>query len=89
MKFRKKPVVVDAEQWLPENKDVRGICRCISENKETGVRDDTPHVHTIHAGQRVDIAPGDWIIAEPDTVHFYPCRADIFEATYEKLEALG
>jgi hypothetical protein len=26
---------------------------------------------------------GDWIIPEPDGIHFYPCKPDIFEATYE------
>lgn len=42
-----------------------------------------PHVHTIHNNQIVLIEVGDYIIPEPDGVHFYPCRPDIFEATYE------
>lgn len=40
------------------------------------------HVVTIH-GQKTKIVDGDWILPEPDGVHFYPCKPDIFAATYE------
>ena len=89
MKFRKKPVVIEAEQWFPGNgaKGVQGdnpnkLCGCLL----MGLPGDSPHVHTIHAGQIVILDPGDWIIPEPDGKHFYPCKPDIFEATYEKVE---
>lgn len=39
-------------------------------------------VLTIH-GQWTDIAPFDWLILEPDGLHAYPCKPDIFEKTYE------
>lgn len=39
-------------------------------------------VRTIH-GQDADIVAGDWIMPEPDGEHFYPCKPDVFEATYE------
>lgn len=42
----------------------------------------TAFVTTIQ-GRNVEISPGEWVIAEPDGVHFYPCKADVFEATYE------
>jgi len=46
-------------------------------------------VETIHK-QRIALVPGDWVIREPDGVHFYPCKPDIFEATYDKVqEAIG
>lgn len=78
MKFRKKPVVVEAEQykgfyyspWPPGVRIEEGT---------------TPFVVTAH-GQRVFIEPGDWIIAEPEGRGFYPCKADIFEANYEPVE---
>lgn len=78
MKFRKKPVVVEAVQFdgAPRN-DPPGVFR-----RE---EDDTPYVVTTH-GQRCYIEPGDWIIPEPDGVHFYPCKPDIFAATYEPAE---
>lgn len=33
------------------------------------------------------VAPGDWIITEPDGIHHYPCKPDIFENTYELVES--
>ena len=87
-KYRKKPVVIEAEQWFPGNgaKGVRGdnpnkLCGCVM---FVGAKE--PHVHTIHAGQGVLIEPGDWIIPEPDGEHYYPCKPDIFEQTYELVE---
>lgn len=87
-KFRKKPVVVDAEQFHDGEpcKGVHGgfpgerrVIACYPEHSYelTG-----PAVVTIH-GQVTPVADGDWIIAEPDGLHFYPCKPDIFEATYE------
>lgn len=82
MKFRKKPVGIEAEQFLEAQPIPKGVCfgwKC-------GDKSDIPHLHTIHEGQRVDIAFGDWIIPEPDGEHFYPCKPDIFAATYEPVE---
>jgi hypothetical protein len=74
MKFRKKPVVVEAEQYTGAGPDPVGVFR--------RPEDDTPYVVTIH-DQRVYLSPGDWILPEPDGVHFYPVKPDIFAATYE------
>jgi hypothetical protein len=86
MQFRKKPVVVEASQWFKEG-DHPGVdryCnRCHAETNEP--LEWTYFVITIH-GQVAGVAPGDWIITEPDGKHFYPCKPDIFEATYEKVE---
>jgi len=76
-KFRKKPVVVEAVQWF--GSATVGVCGCLAEQHW--------HVHTIHDSQTVEIASGDWIILEPDGVHFYPCKPDFFEATYEAVDA--
>lgn len=82
MKFRKKPVIIEAEQYRDHMR--------VSGNLPKGVYivpwrelGDMPTVHTIHDGQSVIIEDGDWIIPEPDGVHFYPCKPDIFAATYE------
>ena len=80
MKFRKKPVVIEAVQYTEYGKLVRGMCNsrsCFTSGN------DKPHVHTIHDNQIVNLEVGDWIIPEPDGEHFYPCKPDIFEATYE------
>ncbi len=79
-KFRKKPVVIEAEQYLLKKTAPIGVCLDVRH----GV--DVPHVHTIHNNQAVVLAPGDWIIPEPDGIHFYSCKPDIFEATYEPVE---
>ena len=41
------------------------------------------HVHTMHNNQAVILEPGDWIIPEPDGIHYYPVKPAVFEATYE------
>lgn len=78
--FRKKPVVIKATQYTEYGKLVPGMCNSLScftaGNSE-------PHVHTIHGNQKVDLVIGDWVIPEPDGKHFYPCKPDIFAATYE------
>lgn len=77
-KYRKKPVVIEAEQFLGvDTAAVRGVCVCGSRPS---------HLHTIHEGQLVYLEHGDWIIPEPDGEHFYPCKPDIFEATYEAVD---
>jgi len=82
MKYRKKPVVIEPEQYIEYGKLVKGMCNSLScytaGNSE-------PHVHTIHAGQIVNLEIGDWVIPEPDGKHFYPCKPDIFADTYERV----
>ena len=81
-KFRKKPVVVEAQQWFP-GKEVPGVT---VPDSYLGVA--RPFVVTIH-GQKAYLDPGDWIIPEPDGEHFYPCKPDIFEQTYEPVDKSG
>lgn len=90
MKYRKRPVVVDAEQWFPGN-DVRGVNLYQPPDALIGGRgqgeqrfrqDAYPAVLTAH-GQVTRVAPGDRIIAEPDGRGYYPCKPDIFAATYD------
>lgn len=77
--YRKKPVVIEASQWQVDV-DVRGVCHLSCPGADG---DYDAHVHTIHDNQIVLLEPGDWIIPEPDGIHFYPCKPDIFEVTYE------
>ena len=89
-KFRKKPVEIEAEQFRDARMGQstsewirsfpKGVCF-------KGCQDSRrPHLHTVHQGQIVDLADGDWIIPEADGEHFYPCKPDIFEATYDPVE---
>lgn len=87
-KFRKKPVVIEAFQFdrskltVGEAKD-HGVCY----GPSTGCVVFTDyHLHTIHTGQIVLLEDGDWVLPEPDGKHFYPCKPDIFAATYESVD---
>ena len=81
-RYRKKPVVIEAVQYVEYGKLVTGMCN--SQSCYTSGNTE-PHVHTIHESQIVLLTVGDWIIPEPDGKHFYPCKPDIFEATYEEV----
>jgi hypothetical protein len=79
MKFRKKPVVVEAEQFQPETEALP-----FADKSAVGLDEIGWYVTTAH-GHRTPIAPGDWIIPEPDGRGFYSVKADIFENTYEPI----
>lgn len=81
-KFRKKPVVIDAEQYAPGMEDGweyegRYHDKSGPVPRAMGRK---PAIKTLE-GYHV-ISPGDWVITG---VHGerYPCKPDIFEKTYE------
>ena len=85
MKFRKKPVVVDAWKWGGiYNAEVKAlvaiahpkIVPCKSGNKVEWLS-----ISTLEGDMRA--MPGDWIIRGVKG-EYYPCKPDIFEATYER-----
>ncbi len=81
-KFRKKPVVIEAEQFTGSNAftiwGFMGRADLIDnpELKNT----DNPVIHTLEG--TMEAKPGDWIIRGVKG-EFYPCKPDIFTATYE------
>ena len=90
MKFRKKPVVIEAVQikkgmdipeWLQEAMSTFEI----SIHGINTVTRDQPYayVHTLEGDMRGDA--GDWIIRGVKG-ELYPCKDDIFRATYEPVE---
>lgn len=79
--YRKKPVIVDAEQFSYDGPQVRGVFYP-SRSEDGKTYEGDAFVITMH-DQRVYLQNGDWIIAEPDGEHFYPCKDDVFQATYE------
>ncbi len=87
-RFRKRPVVVTAEQWFPD-REVDGVCIGDDPQRACWVRPidfapnaSYPHVHTLEGPLRV--SPGDWIITGVKGEK-YPCKPDVFEATYEEV----
>ncbi len=81
MKFRKKPVVIEAEQWFP-GKQIDGV---IEENNMTPYGKVGPAAWIKTLEGRHEVTPGDWIITGIKGEK-YPCKPDIFEATYERVE---
>lgn len=76
MKYRKKPIVIEAVQWDGKNH------HAVENNWDNDPRDSSKHsIHTISGW--ANIAVGDYIITEQDGVNYYPCKKDIFEASYE------
>lgn len=79
-KYRKKPVVVEAIQFNGKNSaDIHEFC---GDKIREPVGKDYLEIETLEG---VHIAsPGDYII-KGIKGEFYPCKPDIFEATYEKV----
>ena len=91
-KYRKKPVVIEAEQFFA--KDYQQ-----SEFLQTAVRDKA-HMGELWFGKTaadgrffIDTLEGIMHVNEGDYIikgmqgEFYPCKPDIFQATYERVDA--
>ena len=80
MKFRKKPVVIEATQWFK-----MGDHPAVTIDRNQKFEGLAPHgwIYTLEGGHVV--TPGDWIITGVKGEH-YPCKPDIFELTYEAAE---
>lgn len=76
-KFRKRPVVIEAMQFKIGN------CDDALEWCNAFVWQGKWHIHTLEGD--LLLTPGDWII-KGIKGEFYPCKPDIFEATYEPLD---
>ena len=78
MRFRKKPVIIEAIQWTGEN-----LVELIAFGL-TGAyllaTDKQLQVSTLEGGHIASV--GDWIIKGVKG-EWYPCKPDIFEQTYE------
>jgi hypothetical protein len=96
MKFRKKPVEIEAMQWPGFSLDrdrieavmkfedwfmsAGGIGRYIGDRLHVKTLEDGPEGEAKHVAD-----PGDWII-KGVAGEFYPCKPEIFAATYEVVE---
>ncbi|MBP3037971.1 hypothetical protein J9303_00420 [Bacillaceae bacterium Marseille-Q3522] len=83
MKYRKKPVVVEAEPYRLGLED--GFKDAV-EQIGPGIRGvrkiRKPYINTLE-GEMI-VSPGDWIITGVKKER-YVCKPDIFELTYEKV----
>lgn len=83
-KYRKKPIVIEAEQWYP-----KGGVKNYAPSKDLAWQGQVYKDKASKTGYSIDtlegsheVTPGDWIIVgiKGET---YPCKPDIFAATYE------
>lgn len=85
MKFRKKPVVVEAIKWMGFSQEsMTNFITLIkgSGEKEFHIDGDSLFIHTLEG--EMEAKPGDYIIKGVQS-EIYPCKADIFEQTYESV----
>jgi hypothetical protein len=89
VKFRKRPVVIDAFPWSGSNHDsMQAWLASLPDRAEdsepcTVTVDPASSVLAVHTIEGVMTAsPGDWIIRGVKG-ELYPCKPDIFTATYE------
>jgi hypothetical protein len=85
-KFRKKPVVIEAMQWSGATGPF-AIQKWLNENGkfpwlEAGANGEAMVIPTLEGNMRAEL--NDWIIRGVKG-EFYPCKPDIFEATYERV----
>ncbi len=88
MKFRKKPVVIEAEQWdgsyssAMEIQENLGVQTTGMEWHEKNNTVSYWKIGTLEGGH--EVTKDDWIIkgVKGET---YPCKPDIFKMTYEKV----
>ena len=84
MKFRKKPVVIEAMRFTGGN--VFEISRWAHEGlrpqSNSIIRENMVGLDIVTLEGTMFASPGDWIIRGVKG-EFYPCKSDIFEATYE------
>ena len=87
MKYRKKPIVIDAVKWdgRPETANEFLGERFGTDWLYAGVGSLAIMIWTREGLMRGEV--GDWIIRGV-AGEFYPIKADIFEATYELAETL-
>lgn len=91
MKFRKKPVVIEAWQFQGNRTDVvhraipRWLSAAINDGKVWYQGGDQPYytISTLEGEMRASV--DDWII-QGGKGELYTCKPDIFAATYEAAE---
>ena len=85
MRFRKKPVVIEAVRWKGDNKQeisdfVGDAVRFGMAGEGAQVTDQWLTIRTLEGDMTANI--GDYVIKGVKG-EFYPCKPDIFEQTYE------
>jgi len=92
MKYRKKPVVIEAVKW--DGLNLQDIIDFVGKDLKYTITDTAWQAGKgkPHADMLIHTLEGDHICTEGDFIikgvqgEFYPCKPDIFEKTYEAVE---
>ena len=83
MKYRKKPVEVEAVQFTDDNYGILVSIGSMGLKPDVKYRPLRMEIETLEGVMTANL--GDYIIKGVNG-EFYPCKPDIFEKTYEKVE---
>lgn len=85
-KYRRKPTVVDAMQYEGTDQSAKEINHWAQAYLVDYKRDESRSVQLwVEANQAwVNLTSGEWVLK--DAAGYYPCRPEIFDATYEVVE---
>ena len=99
MKFKKKPIEIEAVQWNGDNKSAREVSEFMgaknmeleTDEYEVRLENGTCRIGNLYikTSEGLMLANfGDWIIKESFDKErkFYPCKKDVFEQTYELVD---
>lgn len=88
MKYRKKPIEIEAIKWDGRDETADEIVDMVpGATGHISFNDQYVYIDTPEGEMTAGI--GDWIIKEPfatRALQLYPCKPDIFEQTYEKVQ---
>lgn len=82
MKYRKKPVIIDAARYMIDKSLPGWFMDRVTDNTITIHEDGTCNIRTLEGIMKAD--RGDYIILGVNG-EVYPCKPDIFEKTYDKV----
>src|SRR5574344_1142053 len=86
MKYKKKPVVIEAVRYMIDDSLPDWFMDRVSNNTIVIHEDGTCHIKTLEGIMKSKY--GDYIILGVNG-EVYPCKPDIFEKTYEEVLELG
>lgn len=81
MKYRKKPVTIEAIQWTGKNKEEIEVF--VANDRNVDVYNNSIIIHTLEGDMNASV--GDYIIRGVKG-EYYPCKPDIFMDTYDLVE---
>ncbi|ABA04817.1 putative phage protein [Nitrobacter winogradskyi Nb-255] len=88
-KYRKKPVEIEAFQWLGRSSEVgapewfRSALKHVGTPGSVWIDGDSAQIFTLEG--MMAARRDDWIIRGVEG-EIYPCKPDIFEATYDEVD---